>query len=357
MLSKRPATAGRIAYNQCDYDAESSMTRTLVTGDPPQAGPPRPKIGISSCLVGHEVRFDGGHKHNLYVTQTLGQHFDFAPFCPEVAIGLGIPRASIRLQAPDNDSNAIIAIRSGTTDEDLTQRLDAYGGKVARQLDDFSGYILKKDSPSCGLERVKVYTPGPDAPPIRRGSGIFAARLLQERPELPMEEEGRLMDPGLRENFVTRVFTLFRWRQFMADGITRSKLVEFHTRHKFLLLAHDEVAYRNLGRLVAAAGSGNIKELGADYLQALMAGLKTHATPGKNANALMHIMGFIKDRMSAEDKKEMLSLIEAHRQGLVPIIVPITLLNHFLRCYPHEYIERQYFLEPHPRELMLRNHI
>ncbi|MDA0791114.1 MAG: DUF523 and DUF1722 domain-containing protein [Proteobacteria bacterium] len=218
----------------------------------------RPRIGISSCLIGHEVRFDGGHKHHAYVTQTLGQHFDFVPFCPEVAIGLGTPRPVIRLQADNNQSLAIHAVRSDST-EDFTLKLDDYGRRIAAGLESFAGYILKKDSPSCGMERVKVYTPHLDAPPMRRGAGIFAARLMAERPELPIEEEGRLMDPGLRDNFITRVFTLFRWHQAMAAGVTGAGLVLFHTRHKFLILAHHEATYRKLGRLVARAGSADLE--------------------------------------------------------------------------------------------------
>ncbi len=263
----------------------------------------------------------------------------------------------MRLQAADHKSSEIHAVVSDDASQDFTTKLNDFGSKVTSGLDGYSGYILKKDSPSCGMERVRVYSPDPNSPPMRRGSGIFATRLLADRPELPVEEEGRLMDPGLRNNFITRVFTLFRWHQAMAEGITSAKLVDFHTRHKFLILAHHEVTYRRLGQLVAQAGQPGLEALARQYLLELMTGLKHQATPGKHANVLMHIMGFIKDDLSTADKDELLGLIEAHQAGLVPIIVPITLLNHFLRQHPCEYVEKQYFLEPNPRELMLRNYM
>ena len=314
----------------------------------------RPKLGISSCLLGNEVRYDGGHKHNRYVTQTLGKYFDFVPFCPEVAIGLPTPRSPIRLVG---EGDAIRVLGTDDASLDYTEKLKSYGNRVAASLDDYCGYIVKKDSPSCGMERVKVYQEKKEAPPVRRGSGMYTSAVMESRPELPVEEEGRLMDPGLRENFVIRVFTLFRWRCVVQEGLTPRSLVEFHTRHKFLLLAHHEATYRQLGPLVAKAGIGDLDALANEYIVTLMQGLCHVATPGKQANVLMHIMGFIKNRMTDEDKTEMLDLIEMHQSGLVPVIVPITLMNHFLRRYPHEYIHKQYFLEPHPRELMLRNHI
>ena len=314
----------------------------------------RPKLGISSCLLGNEVRYDGGHKHNRYITRTLGEYFDFVPFCPEVAIGLSTPRPPIRL-VDDGESVRVL----GTEDSslDYTDKLSGYGDRVSGSMDDYCGYIVKKDSPSCGMERVKIYQEKKEAPPVRRGSGAYTAALMASRPELPVEEEGRLMDPGLRENFVIRVFTLFRWRCMVKEGLTPGSLVEFHTRHKFLIQAHHEATYRQLGPMVARAGSEDLDALTPEYLVCLMQGLRHVTTPGKQANVLMHIMGFIKNQMTPEDKTEMLDLIEMHQSGLVPVIVPITLMNHFLRRYPHEYIEKQYFLEPHPRELMLRNHI
>ena len=315
----------------------------------------RPLLGISSCLLGNPVRFDGGHKNNAYVQKNLADHFNFAPFCPEVAIGLPTPRKPIRLVAAEGDTT-IRVVQIDDASLEYGKQLARYADKVSAGLGQYCGYILKKDSPSCGMERVKVYEKE-NAPPVRRGVGAYAARLMQQRPELPIEEEGRLMDPGLRENFITRVFTLFRWREMNALGLTKSRLVEFHTRHKFLLLAHHEVTYRELGKVIANLSNQNLEELASEYLLKLMNGLKHKANPNKHANVLMHIMGFFKDKMSADDKAELLELIEAHRTGMVPVIVPITLVNHYSRKFPHEYIARQYYLEPHPRELMLRNNI
>lgn len=315
----------------------------------------KPKLGISSCLLGSEVRYDGGHKHNAYVTKTLGPYFDFVPFCPEQGIGLPTPRPPIRLVAEPGQL-LIRAVEVRDASVDYAADLDEYAKKVCNKLGGFSGYIVKKNSPSCGMERVKVYEKE-DAPAVKRGVGMFTARLMQERPELPLEEEGRLMDPRLRENFITRVFTMCRWQQMTTDGLTAQSLVEFHTRHKFLLQAHHETSYRELGRLIAVVGNKDLESCAAEYLQLLMRGLKHLSDPGKHANVLMHIMGFVKEKLNADEKAELLDLIEAHRQELVPVIVPITLLNHFLRRFPNDYIAQQYYLAPHPRELMLRNSI
>lgn len=310
-----------------------------------------PKIGISSCLLGQEVRYDGGHKHNRYVTRTLGQHFEFVPHCPELAIGLGTPRAPIRLFG---DGGQVRAVGVDDSALDFTSRLATDGDALAARSSGLSGYILKKDSPSCGMERVEVYS---REIPEKRGVGIFASRLMAMLPDLPVEEEGRLMDPGLRENFVERVFTYHRWQRLLAEGLTAERLVAFHTRHKFFILAHDEPVYRELGRLVASAGKGDIDEVGRAYVSLMMQGLREQATPRKHANVLMHIMGFFKDALEPGDKQELVDLIDAHRNGLVPVIVPITLLNHFLRKFPNDYVMGQVYLSPHPRELMLRNHI
>jgi uncharacterized protein YbgA (DUF1722 family)/uncharacterized protein YbbK (DUF523 family) len=315
----------------------------------------RPKLGISSCLLGANVRYDGGHKHNGYVTKTLAEYFDFIPFCPEQAIGLPTPRPPIRLVA-EPGASLIRAVEIRDTSLDYSDKLSNYAKKTCQRNDSLSGYIVKKDSPSCGMERVKVYEKEA-APPIRRGAGLYTARLMEEMPELPIEEEGRLMDPRLRENFITRVFTMNRWRQMEKAGITRQRMVEFHTDHKFLLLAHHEPTYRELGRYVADLGNSDLHGTADTYLKLLMKGLRHIASPGSHANVLMHIMGFVKDSMTTDEKVEMLELIEAHRTELVPVIVPITLLNHFLRRYPSEYVSRQFYLTPHPRELMLRNSI
>jgi uncharacterized protein YbgA (DUF1722 family)/uncharacterized protein YbbK (DUF523 family) len=310
------------------------------------------RIGISSCLLGHEVRYDSGHKHNAYITQTLGRFFEFTPFCPEVAIGLGVPRPPIRLVQCD-DGVHVRGIRD--PERDVTGDLVAYGEQVSQRLDGVSGYLFKKGSPSCGMERVRIYKPGGE--PAGVGAGMFAATIMRERPELPVEEEGRLMDAVLRENFVERVFVYHRWQRLCRGRPGAGELVDFHTRHKLIVLSHDETAYRELGRLVAEAGKGDLEATLQHYIRVLMRALKKNATPKQHANILMHILGFFKRQLATADKAELLDLIDAYRRSQVPLVVPITLIKHHLRHYPDDYLSQQYYLNPHPRELMLRNHI
>lgn len=312
----------------------------------------RISLAISSCLLGQKVRYDGGHKHNGYITESLGRFFEFVPFCPEVAIGLGIPRPPIRLVAGELGITAL-GVRDTTLD--VTERLAAYATKVAPELQKVSGYLLKKGSPSCGMARVKVYSP--DGTPVATSAGIYANTLMALHPELPMEEEGRLMDPVLRENFVERVFVYHRWQQMMSEGLTAQSLVVFHACHKFIVLAHDEKRYRELGRLVATAGSGDLIKIGQCYIQELMQALAKSATRARHSNVLQHLFGFFKNHLDAEDKRELLGLIDHYRMGQVPLVVPITLIRHYLRKHPVPYVSNQYYLAPHPDELMLRNQI
>lgn len=306
-------------------------------------------IATSGCLLGQEVRYDGGHKHNAYLTETLGKYFDYTGLCPEVAIGLGIPRPAIQLVRVDDR----IRVR-GVKDPqfDVTEQLQAYARSIVPMLEGFCGYIFKRASPSCGMDRVKVYANGNLAGTDR---GAYAAVIMQALPALPVEEESRLMDPVLRENFIERVFVYHRWQQFIQSGISAAGLVEFHTRHKFSLLAHDETVYRELGQLIAKVGSSDLENLARDYLQRLMQALSRPATRKTHSNVLMHIMGYVKANLTAEDKQELLEILDKYRLGHVPLIVPITLLKHYLRRFPDEYIQQQVYLNPHPDELMLRN--
>ncbi len=306
-------------------------------------------IAISSCLLGQEVRYDGGHKHNGYITETLGEYFEFTAFCPEVAIGLGIPRPTIQLVQV---SGAIRVCGSKDPKLDVTEQLQDYARHVLPELEGICGYIFKRASPSCGMERVKVYR---DGNLVGTDRGIYAATIMQALPELPVEEEGRLMDPVLRENFIERVFVYHRWLQFKHGGFSAAGLVEFHTIHKFTLLAHDEIIYRELGRLIAYVGSANLKEVAQQYVRLLMQALSSPATRKTHTNVLMHIMGYIKDELSAEDKQELLEILDKYRLGQLPLIVPITLIKHYLRRFPNDYIRQQVYLNPHPDELMLRN--
>ncbi|MFZ5537976.1 MAG: YbgA family protein [Pseudomonadota bacterium] len=310
-------------------------------------------VGISSCLLGEEVRFDGGHKRDNYIIRTLGQFFHFVPFCPEVAIGLGTPRQSLRLIKLDG----VVRVR-GNKDHalDVTDALRATGRVQAERHPELCGYILKSKSPSCGMERVTLYEGWTnDRPPEKKGVGQFAEVFMSARPELPCEEEGRLGDPVLRDNFITRVFTLHRWRRMMHEGLSAAALLDFHTRHKLLILAHHPQTYAALGRLLANLRQVDLELLAADYLLTLMRGLKHIASRGKNANVLQHLAGYLRDELDGGDREELARVIDDYREGRVPLIVPITLLRHHFRRHPHPYVAGQAYLEPHPPELMLRN--
>lgn len=308
-----------------------------------------PRIGISSCLLGEAVRFDGGHKRDAFVNQVLREYFEFVPCCPEVDIGLGVPRQPIRLERRAG-SLRVVGVRRPQLD--VSAALDERGRRMVRDNPDISGYILKSRSPSCGMQRVKVYGAGA---PEADGVGGFAAALLREWPDLPVEEEGRLNDPVLRENFIERVFTYRRWQDLTVRGLSAATLVEFHTRHKLMLMSHSQQAYRELGRLVADAGSADSESLAGHYIGLLMAALRRRATRGNHANVLKHVQGYLKKCVDALDRQELNDVIERYRRGQVPLVVPITLLNHHLRRHPDAYLRRQYYLYPQPPEMVLRN--
>ncbi|HDP88793.1 MAG TPA: DUF1722 domain-containing protein [Thioalkalivibrio sp.] len=326
------------------------MSMTNETEHNDNDGFKRIRVGISSCLLGEEVRFDGGHKRDAYVVGTLSEYFDFVPVCPEEAIGLGTPREPIRL-VQKADGVHVVGVKTVT--RDVTEALRAYGEKMAGRMTDISGYILKRASPSCGMERVKVYTEA--GMPVTTASGKYAEAFMQAQPLLPVEEEGRLGDPVLRENFIVRVFVYHRWQTLVTHGLTAQALIDFHTDHKYLLMAHDQNAYREMGRLVAQAGNRPLDELANDYVTALMTALRTRATRRQHVNVLQHLFGYVSKHVDAADRAEMIEIIDHYRDGLVPLIVPITLLKHHFRRHPDPYIERQVYLSPHPKELMLRN--
>ncbi len=315
------------------------------------------RLGISSCLLGNKVRFDGGHKHNDYITATLGQYFEFVPFCPETEAGLGIPRPPIHLV---KQAGVIRLLNVRDHQLDVTATLTASSGQIAERLDGegLCGFILKKDSPSCGMERVKTYIADtPNAPPERSGTGIFAASIKQRHPNLPLEEEGRLCDPVLRENFITRDCIYPRWLDLLGSGLTASKLVAFHADHKYILMAHHQDGLRELGQLVAQAGNGDLTTLQQEYINRLMQVVAHKASRGQHANVLSHLMGYLHDQIDRADREELTETIRHYQQGYLPLIVPITLLKHHFRRHPHPYIDRQHYLTPHPGELMLRNEV
>jgi uncharacterized protein YbgA (DUF1722 family)/uncharacterized protein YbbK (DUF523 family) len=311
------------------------------------------RIGVSSCLLGNQVRFDGGHKRNEFVTDVFGQFVEFVPVCPEVEIGMGTPRESIALRRQDGELR-LLGNRSGA---DFTAKMKSYADKRTRALgaEDLSGYILKKDSPSCGMERVRVYAE--NGMPSRNGVGMFAAALLRRYPNLPVEEEGRLSDPKLRENFVERVFAFRRLQDFFAARWTVGGLVAFHTAHKLVLLAHAPNAYRELGRDVAAAKKIPRPEFRREYETRFMSALKKLATPPRHVNVMQHMLGYFRDHLEEVARRELAAVIDDYARGLVPLIVPLTLIRHYVRRFEVEYLAGQVYLNPHPKELMLLNHV
>lgn len=308
-------------------------------------------IGVSSCLLGNKVRFDGGHKHDRYITGTLGTFFEFVAVCPEVECGLPVPRESMRLVG-DPEDPLLLTSRTGL---DHTSRMKEWTTSRVEQLanNDLCGFIFKSKSPSSGMERVKVY--GKNNMPRTVGVGLFARAFKERFPLIPVEEEGRLHDMALRENFIESVFVYRRWRSVASD-FTLDKLVHFHTDHKMLLRSHSEKHYRELGRIVAKAGNLNPDELLTVYQETLMAAMRLKPTIKKHVNVLQHMMGYFKKQISSDEKQELLDVIERYRQHHVPLIVPITMMNHYVRKYSDGYLEKQYYLKPHPTELKLRNH-
>lgn len=311
------------------------------------------KIGISACLLGEPVRFNGGHKESRLCSETLARHFEYVPVCPEVAIGLGTPREPIRLVGEAAAPRALGTVRR---ELDVTEVLAAYGQAMAAQLDDICGYILMQKSPSCGMERVKVYQDN-GHPAEGGGRGIFAAALMQARPDLPVEEDGRLNDPVLRENFLTRVFAYAEWQRLSRAGLSRRALVDFHSRYKYQLMATSPVQYRELGRLIASVDRQSLDEVAPRYFSQLMAALKQTASRGTHSNVLQHLCGYLKRVLSGDEKHELMQLIDQYRRGCVPLVVPLTLLKHHFRRHPDDYIAQQVYLQPHPEDLGLRNAI
>ena len=311
------------------------------------------KLGISTCLLGENVRYDGGHKLDRFLRDTLGRYVDYAPVCPETECGMGIPREAMRLEG--NPDAPRLVTRS--TRIDKTEMMVSWAKKRIARLasEDLCGFIFKSDSPSSGMERVKVYDE--KGMPAKTGVGIFARMFMDAFPLLPVEEEGRLHDPGLRENFIERIFALIRWREVRGGKSPRGALVDFHARHKLLLLSHSTKLYREMGKLVAEQKRHSLQDLWSRYEALLMETLKLKTSPKKHVNVLMHMMGYFKDRLTTDEKKELLEIFEHTAQGFVPLIVPLTLIGHYVRKYNEPYLKEQVYLNPHPLELQLRNHV
>ncbi len=323
---------------------------TDISRDP--AAPIR--VGVSACLLGRPVRFDGGHKRSRFVTDELERFVEFVPVCPEVESGMPTPRPALRLVRSEGDEVRMVETQSGI---DRTEQLLRFADERVAALEkaNLSGFILKKDSPSCGMTRVKLYSE--NAMPNRDGVGLFAQALMRSQPNLPVEEEGRLNDAPLRENFIERVFAYHRLQAHFSSDWTAGDMFAFHTAQKLHLMAHSPEAYRSLGRLVAEHASMDREAFVSAYVDEFMSALERIATPGRQTNVLQHAAGYLKKQLDAASRAELAEVIEDYRQGLVPLSVPITLIRHYVRLYEIEYLQGQVHLDPHPKELMLRNHV
>jgi uncharacterized protein YbgA (DUF1722 family)/uncharacterized protein YbbK (DUF523 family) len=311
------------------------------------------KIGISSCLLGNPVRWNAGHKLDRFLTNTLGQFVEYVPVCPEVEAGFGVPRESVRLLG-DPENPSMITFKSK---KDLTNQMKRWAKKRVKELEkeDLCGFIFKSDSPSSGMIRVKVYSE--KGMPRKVGVGMFARAFMDHFPRIPVEDDGRLHNPAIRENFIERIFSLKRWRDIAAKSPRIGKLVDFHSRNKLLLLSHSQKHYRLMGKLVANGKKLTPRKLFDQYEQLLLEALALNTTAKKNNNVLQHLMGYFKKQLTADEKQELLEVFEQYRKGYVPLLVPLTLINHYVRKYDQPYLKIQTYLNPHPVELKLRTSV
>ena len=309
------------------------------------------KIGVSSCLLGKEVRYNGGHSLDRYITGTLSDYFSFVDVCPEVEAGFGIPRETLRLVG-DPDTPRLVTTK---TKKDFTDKMMNWAKRRVLELEkeDLCGFIFKKGSPSSGMERVRVYTE--KGMPSNRGSGMFARMFMRHFPLVPVEEDGRLNDSVLRENFIERIFAFRRWREMASERKSRGNIVAFHTAHKLQIMSHSVKHYREMGKIVAQGKELDLPTLYKKYEALFMQALSLKATVKKNVNVLQHIAGYFKKQLSKDEKQELQDIISQYHREYVPLIVPVTLLNHYIRKYEQEYLQKQFYLHPHPVELKLRN--
>lgn len=312
------------------------------------------RIGVSTCLLGEKVRFDGGHKRDAFLVDVFGRYVEWVPVCPEVEMGLGTPRDSIRLIQQEKDIQFLMS-KSGV---DHTEAMRNYAAERVEEMgkEKLSGYVLKANSPSCGMERVRVYQPSGIA--NRTGTGLFAGVLMKSFPNLPVEEEGRLRDARLRENFISRVFAYQRWQRATENGVSRAALTRFHERHKFLLMAHNQAGTRRLGRLLGTPNpSSDDGALAAEYIQEFSNVMRRTPTIRNHTNVLQHMAGYFSKELASDDRGELADAIHRYKQELLPLIVPITLIRHYVRKHNVAYLQSQVYLDPHPHELMLLNQL
>ena len=312
----------------------------------------RIRLGISACLLGQKVRYDAGHKLDTFLAHTLGPYVEYVPICPEVECGLGIPREAMHLEGNPAEPR-LVTVR---TKLDMTEQMLGWAEKRVRDLEkeNICGFIFKSNSPSSGMERVRIYNE--KGMPSAKGRGLFAGAFMDHFPTLPVEEEGRLNDAGLRENFIERIFVYARLKETISEGMTAARLIDFHTRHKLLMLAHSPKHYSLMGRLVAAGPQQPMETTFKQYESLLMEGLKLRATAKKNSNVLYHIAGYFKRVLSADERQELVHIIDLYARQSIPLIVPVTLMNHYVRTFNEPYLKEQVYLNPHPLEITLRNH-
>lgn len=331
----------------------------MTSSQPAQAPSEEILLGISSCILGAEVRFNGGHKLDRFVKHTLGNYVSFVPVCPEFELGLGVPRETLRLARPGAETSHQLRLVAPKSATDHTQAMLRYARARCDELaeQELCGFIVQKGSPSCGMERVRVYPKPEGGSPNRDGRGLFTQVLLERWPHLPVEEDGRLNDPLLRDSFIVRIFAYRRLRNLFQPRWRIGDLVSFHAREKMLLLAHDRTTHTELGRMVARAKDLPRAQLKTDYMAGFLSGLQKRGTRRKHTNVLQHVSGHFKKLLDEDDRREVRELIDSYHKGLVPLVVPITLIRHHVRRHDLKYLASQSYLDPHPRELMLRNHV
>ena len=333
---------------------KTSQRDLIPTGNPRRPESGKIPVGISECLLGEPVRYNGGHKHSRLCSRELGDIFDFVPTCPEMAIGMGVPRPPIRLVNVNNETRAQ---GSDNPELDVTDALARQGREFASRNQTLCGFIFTQKSPSCGLFSVKVYHQNGN--PLDKGRGIFARTLCEQAPYLPVEEAGRLNDPLLKETFISAVYIYHDWLQTVAPSAEKKALIDFHSRHKLQLMAHSTQAYRQLGQLIANLKDSPLADIKAHYLNIFMATIKTPTTRGRHCNVMEHIQGYLKKTLSSSERHSVNRSIHDYRKGLVPMVVPMTLLNHYAELHLSEdsYLLQQSYLKPHPPEMGLRNDI
>ncbi|WP_028022562.1 YbgA family protein [Enterovibrio calviensis] len=313
------------------------------------------KLGVSACVIGDKVRFDSGHKRNHFICEELSPYLEFVPVCPEVGIGMSVPRPTIRL-LDRGDEIGVRLVETKNPDADYTDKMTAFSRKKVDHLAsmDLCGYVVCAKSPTCGMERVKVYQENGYVAAEKNGVGLYTQQLIARMPWLPIEEDGRLHDPVLRENFVFRIFALRDFYDCMADGVTRRAIVEFHSRYKLVLMAHCPMEYKSLGKFVAKIAEYDLDEFYVEYRTRFMQAIANRASRKNNTNVLMHLQGYFKRDLDKTEKEELAELIHSYRKGIMPLLVPLTLINHHLQQHPDDYLRQQSYLNPYPETLRLR---